>query len=226
MAGHWHGSSRSHCQREVPTAGAGASCFPWFPHPQRPSRRASQCLFDPPKYTHTHTHSPVQAHTGQTLRQEATTQQDLSAGFSPRARRCGRPCGTSICGVHLHTWACDGRRTQQSQPASQPDSDEHGNGLGEVGRWEREEGSISKRCTCRVHATYFGLNPRSLPVLVSLPRPLSISLLLSRFTSVHPSWCLAPATPSPPPPRGRSWRGNKASEGQEATNPPWVDLAV
>lgn len=57
LAGHWHGSSRSHCQREVPTAGAGASCFPWFPHPQRPSRRASQCLFDPPKYTHTHTHT-------------------------------------------------------------------------------------------------------------------------------------------------------------------------
>lgn len=24
---------------------------------------------------------------------------------------------------------------------SQPDSDEHGNGLGEVGRWEREERS-------------------------------------------------------------------------------------
>lgn len=34
-----------------------------------------------------------------------------------------------------YTWACDGRRTQQSQP----DSDEHGNGLGEVGRWEGEE---------------------------------------------------------------------------------------
>lgn len=52
---------------------------------------------------------------------------------------------------------------------------------------------------------------------------LSISLFLSRFTSVRPSWCLAR---HPLPPRGRPWGGNKASEAQEATNPPWVDVAV
>lgn len=57
--------------------------------------------FSTPQSTHTHA-----ARSKPTLARpygkEATTQQHLSAGFSPRARRCGRPCGTSICGVHLH----------------------------------------------------------------------------------------------------------------------------
>lgn len=175
--------------------------------------------FSTPQSTHTHTHSPVQAHTGQTLRQEATTQQDLSAGFSPRARRCGRPCSTSICGVHLHTWACDGRRTQQSQPASQTDSDEHGNGLGEVGRWEREEGSMKQ-------ALYLSC-PRNLlraePSLASRPRlSSSPSLHLSPSVSLHlspPLMVSCPCHPLPSSPAGSVVERKQSERGTRGHQP-------
>lgn len=210
----------------VPLSAGSANCrgwslmFPLVPTPPTSISQGESVPFRPPKvHTHTHTHSPVQAHTGQTLRQEATTQQDLSAGFSPRARRCGRPCGTSICGVHLHTWACDGRRTQQSQPASQTHSDEHGNGLGEVGRWEREEGSMKQ-------ALYLSC-PRNLlraePSLASRPRlSSSPSLHLSPSVSLHlspPLMVSCPCHPLPSSPAGSVVERKQSERGTRGHQP-------
>lgn len=90
----------------VPLPTGRANCrgwslmFPLVPTPPTPISQGESVPFRPPKvHTHTARSKPTLA---RPYGKEATTQQHLSAGFSPRARRCGRPCGTSICGVHLH----------------------------------------------------------------------------------------------------------------------------
>lgn len=216
LAGHWHGSSRSHCQREVPTAGAGASCFPWFPHPHvHLAGRVS--AFSTPQRTHTHT---------------ARSKPTLARPYGKR-RRLNKTCrlvsvqGPGAVGglvarrsvASTYTWACDGRRTQQSQPASQTDSDEHGNGLGEVGRWEREEGSMKQ-------ALYLSC-PRNLlraePSLASRPRlSSSPSLHLSPSVSLRlspPLMVSCPCHPLPSSPAGSVVERKQSERGTRGHQP-------
>lgn len=183
-----------HCQREVPTAGVGAACFPSFPTP------------------HVHLAGRVSAFSTTPSTQPGPSPHwpDLTASVDSTTpvgwfQSKGPALWAALWHVDLwrpptHGLVMDVAHSSHSQPASQRTRQ----WAEEGGREERGEGRMKQALylSCPHH---LGLNPRSLAVLVS---PFALSLFLSRFTSVRPSWCLA-RHPSPSPSPAGPWRETK-----------------
>lgn len=126
----------------VPLPTGRANCrgwslmFPLVPTPPTPISQGESVPFRPPK-VHTHTHSPVQAHNGQTLRQRGDDSTTPVGWFQSK----GPALWAALWHVDLWRPPTHGLVMDVAHSShSQPDSDEHGNGLGEVGRWRGGRG--------------------------------------------------------------------------------------